>query len=168
MMNKILQNLINTEEVASFTDNVIVRTEEEEGHDKVVEEVIKRLAENDLYVKLEKCKWKVRKVKFLGVVIELEEIKMEEEKIKMVLYQTTSNGVKDVQKFLGLAKYYRQFVKDFLSIAKPLHNFVKKNQKWDQTEKQEKAFRELKERFTEELVLAAPDLDKMKIEVDAC
>jgi len=107
MMNKILQNLINTEEVASFTNNVIVRTEEEEGHDKVVEEVIKRLAENDLYVKLEKCKWKVRKVKFLGVVIELEEIKMEEENIKMVLYQTTPNRVKDVQKFLGLAKYYR-------------------------------------------------------------
>jgi len=69
--------------VASFTD--IVRTEEREGHDEIVEEVIKRLAENDLYIKLEKYKWKMREVGYLGVVIGLEEIKIEEEKMKMVL-----------------------------------------------------------------------------------
>jgi len=46
-----------------------VRTEEENEHDEVVEEVVKRLAENNSYMKLEKCKWKVRKVRFLGVVI---------------------------------------------------------------------------------------------------
>jgi len=55
MINKILQRLINTEEVASFIDDVIVRTEEE-GHNKVVEETVKRLVENDLYVKQEKYK----------------------------------------------------------------------------------------------------------------
>ena len=55
IMNKILQNLINTGKVASFIDNVIVGIEEEKVHDEVVEEVVKRLAENDLYVKLEKC-----------------------------------------------------------------------------------------------------------------
>jgi len=55
MMNKILQNLINTGIVVSFIDNVIIRTEGEEGNDELVEEVVKRLAENDLYVKLEKC-----------------------------------------------------------------------------------------------------------------
>jgi len=54
MMNKILQDLINTGEVASFIDNVIVETEEEKEHDEIVEEVVKRLAENNLYVKLEK------------------------------------------------------------------------------------------------------------------
>jgi len=56
MMNKILWNLINTRKVASFVDNVIVGTEEEKGHDEIVEEVVKRLAENDLYVKPEKYK----------------------------------------------------------------------------------------------------------------
>jgi len=56
MMNKILWDLINIGKVVSFIDNIIVGTEEEKGHDKIVEEVIKRLAENDLYVKLEKCK----------------------------------------------------------------------------------------------------------------
>ena len=84
-MNKILQNLINTGKMGSFIDNVIIGTEGEEEHDEIVEEEVKRLAENDLYVKPEKYKWKVREVGFLGVVIGLEGIKMEEEKVKDVL-----------------------------------------------------------------------------------
>jgi len=56
MMNEILWNLINIGKVASFINDVIVETEMEEGHDEVVEEVVKRLAENDLYIKPEKCK----------------------------------------------------------------------------------------------------------------
>jgi len=65
-----------------------------------------------------------------------------------------------VQKFLGLANYYRQFIKGFVLIARPLHDMVKKDKKWEWIEKQEKAFSELKKRFTKEPVLAAPDLDK--------
>ena len=85
MMNELLRDLINTEKVVVFIDDVIVGTETEEGHDKLVMEVIKRLEENNLYVKLEKCKWKVREVEFLGVVIGPEGIKMEKGKVKGVL-----------------------------------------------------------------------------------
>ena len=85
MMNKLLQDLINIGKVVAFIDDVIVETEEEEGHNELVAEVIKRIEENDLYVKLEKCKWKVREVGFLEVVIGPEGIKMEEEKVKGVL-----------------------------------------------------------------------------------
>ena len=131
MMNKLLRDLINTRKVAAFIDNVIVGTETEDGHDKIVAEVIKRLEENDLYVKPKKCKWKVREVGFLGVVIGPEEIKIEEEKVKGVLDWLAPKCVKDVQKFLGLANYYRQFIEGFASIARPLHNIVKKDQKWD-------------------------------------
>ena len=84
-MNKILWDLINTGKVASVIDDVIVGMEKEEGHDKVVEEVLKRLVDNNLYVKIEKYKWKVREVGFLEVVIRLEGIKMEKEKVKEVL-----------------------------------------------------------------------------------
>ena len=128
-MNKILQDLINTREVASFLDNVIVGIEEEKGYDEVVEEVVKMLAENDLYIKPEKCKWKIRKVEFLGVVIRSERIKMEEEKIVEVLKQPTPKKVKYVQKFLRLANYYQQFIKNFTVIARLLHDLVKKDQK---------------------------------------
>ena len=130
--------------------------------------MIKRLEENDLYVKPEKYKWKVREVGFLGVVIGEEGIKMEEEKVKGVLNWPTPRCVKDVQKFLGLANYYRRFIEGFASIARPLHDMVKKDKKWDWTEKQEKAFRELKERFTKEPVLAALDLDKKNEDGSRC
>ena len=61
MMNEILKNLINTRKVASFIDNVIVWIEIKKEYNRIVEEVIKRLVENNLYIKLEKCKWKVKK-----------------------------------------------------------------------------------------------------------
>ena len=64
-MNKILWNFINTGEVVNFINNIIIGTEEEERYNKVVEKVVKRLAENNLYIKLEKYKWKIQEVEFL-------------------------------------------------------------------------------------------------------
>ena len=69
MMNKILRDIINEEKVVAFVDDVMAGTEIEEGHNKIVEEVLKRLEENDLYVKPEKYIWKVQKIGFLEVVI---------------------------------------------------------------------------------------------------
>ena len=136
--------------------------EEEEGHNELVAEVAKRLEETDLYMKPEKCKQKMREVEFIGVVIGLEEIKMEEEKVREVLDWPTPKCVKNIQKFLGLVNYYHQFIQGFATIARLLHDMVKKDQKWEQTKRQKEAFRELKERFTKKL-----DLDKkMRMEVD--
>ena len=135
MINKLLRNLINTRKVAAFIYDVIIGTETEEENDELVAEIIKRLEENNLYVKLEKCKWKMREVGFLGVVIGPEGIKMEEEKVKGVLDWPIPQCVKDVQKFLELANYYHQFIKGFASIARPLHDMVKKDKKWEWTEK---------------------------------
>jgi len=99
MMNELLRDLINIGKVAAFIDDMIVGTETEEEHDKIVAEIIRRLEENDLYVKPEKCKWKVKEVGFLGVVIGPDGIKMEEEKVKGVLEWLTPKYVKDVQNF---------------------------------------------------------------------
>ena len=96
MMNKLLRDLINTGKMVVFIDDVIIGMEMEDGHDEIVEEVIRRLEENNLYVKLEKCKWKIWEVGFLGVVIGPERIKMEKEKMKGVLEWLTSKCVKDV------------------------------------------------------------------------
>jgi len=135
MMNELLRDLINMGKVAIFINDVIVGTETEEGHDELVAEVIRRLEENDLYVKPEKCKWKVKEVEFLGVVIGLEGIKMEKEKVKGVLEWPTPKCVKDVQKFLGLANYYCWFIEGFAIVARPLHDMVKKDKKWEWTER---------------------------------
>ena len=101
-----------------------------DSHDKLVEEVLRRLEENDLFVKPEKCKWKVREVKFLGVVIGPKGIEIQREKVEGVLSWLAPRNVKEVQKFLGLANYYRRFIKNFVRIAAPLHVLVRKEQKW--------------------------------------
>ena len=82
--------------VAAFIDDIIVGTETEEGYNEIVAEIIKKLEKNDLYVKPEKCKWKVKEVGFLGMVIGFERIKMEEEKVKGVLEWPTPISVKNI------------------------------------------------------------------------
>ena len=71
----------------------------------------------------------MREIEFLGVVIGPEGIKIEKEKVKGVLEWLTPKYVKDVQKFLGLANYYRQFIEGFAMVARPLHDMVKKDKK---------------------------------------
>jgi len=64
--------------------------------------------------------------------------------------------------------YYHWFIEGFATVARPLHDLVKKDKKWEWTEREKKVFKELKERFTKEPVLTAPDIDKkMRMEVDA-
>jgi len=129
MMNDLLRDLVVEEKVAVFIDDVMITTETEEGHDEIVEEVLRRLEENDLFVKLEKCVWKVKEVGFLEVITGEDGVRIEKEKVQGVIEWLVPRSVKDVQKFLGLAKYYRQFVKDFAKIAKPLHEMMRKETK---------------------------------------
>jgi len=85
MMNEILRDLINKGKVAVFVDDILVEMETEERHDEIVEEILKRLEENDLYIKSEKYVWKVWKIGFLGIIIGPNGIEMKKEKIDGVL-----------------------------------------------------------------------------------
>ena len=76
--------------------------------------------------------------------------------------------VKEVQYFLGFGNFYRCFIKEFLELAQPLNDLLKKDKKFEWTSSQQHAFETLKKRFTEELVLMMPDHSKpFQIEVDA-
>ena len=159
--------MINQGNMATFIDDIIVATETEEGHDKVIEEVLKWLKKNNLFVKPEKCQCKVKEVKSLGVVIGPKEVEIQKEKVEGVLNWPTPRNVKKMQKFLGLANYYRWFIKDFVKLAVLLHVLVRKEEKWRWEKKQKEAFEKLKKVFTTKLVLAILDLDKkMWVEAD--
>jgi len=167
MMNEIMRDLINEGKVTVFVDDVLVGTDSEEGHNEIVAEVLKRLEENNLYVKPEKCSWKTSKVNFLGVVMGQGKIEMEEEKVEGVLNWPVPKTVRDVRKFLGLANYYRRFVKNFAILAKPLNLLTRKEEKWRWEEAQQKAFEQLKGIFTMRPLLVAPELDKeFRVEAD--
>ena len=73
--------MVVEEKVAVFIGDIIVAIETKEGHDNIAEEVLRRLEENDLFVKLEKCMWKVREVGFLEVAIRSDGIRMEKKKV---------------------------------------------------------------------------------------
>ena len=81
MMNDLLRDMIEKEEVVAFIDDMMIATETEEEHDKIVEEVLRRIEENDLFVKPKKCVWKVREVGFLVVIIVSDGVRMEKEKV---------------------------------------------------------------------------------------
>jgi len=129
IINDLFHNLINQRDMATFINNILVATNIEEGHNKLVEEVLNRLEENNLFLKPEKYKWKVREVEFLGVVIGPKGVEMQKEKVEGVLNWPASRNVKEVQKFLGLANYYRRFIKNFARIAALLHMLIRKEQK---------------------------------------
>jgi len=168
MINEILRDLINEGKVAAFIDDVLVGTETEEGHDEIVEKILRRLEGNNLYIKLEKCVWKARKIGFLGVVIGPNGIEMEKEKVEGVLSWPQPKNVKNVIKFLGLTNYYRRFIKDFARVARPMNMLTRKDEKWTWGDNQQKTFKELNQIFTTKSVLAALDLDKeFRVEVDA-
>ena len=130
MMNEILRDIINEGKVAAFVDNMLIGTEIEKGHNEIVEEVLKRLEENDLYIKPEKCVWKVQKIRFLGVVIGPDGIEIEKEKMDEVLSWPEPKNVKDIRKFLGLTNYYRRFIKNFAQVVRPMNVLMKKDVKW--------------------------------------
>jgi len=168
IMNDILRDLIDTGDIAAFMDDVLVGTEDEKKHNEIVGEVLRRIEENDLYIKPEKYVWKVKEIDFLGLVMGAEGIKMQEKKVTGVLEWPRPKMVKEVQKFLGLANYYRRFIKDFAKLAKPLYKLVRKDKKWNWEEEQKVAFKELKRVFTIRPVLVVPNLDKeMRVEADA-
>jgi len=92
--------------------------------------ITRRLEENNLYIKPEKYVWKSRKIGFLGVVIGPNRIEMETEKMNGVLSWPQPKNVKDVRKFLGLANYYKRFIKDFARVARPMNVLTQKDKKW--------------------------------------
>jgi len=129
MMNNLFRDLINQGDTVIFINDILVAMDMEERHNELVEEILKRLEENDLFVKPKKCKWKVREVEFLEVVISPKGVEMQKEKVEGVLNWLAPRNIKEVQKFLGLANYYRRFIKDFARIAVPSHVLVRKEQK---------------------------------------
>ena len=115
--------------MATFINDIIIATEIKKEHDEIVEKVLKQFKKNDLFVKLEKCQQKVKEVEFLGVVIGPKGVEMQKDKIEGVLNWPTLKNVKEMQKFLESANYYRQFIKDFAKLAAPLYVLVRKEEK---------------------------------------
>ena len=96
---------------------IFTKMDNQEEHDRIMLEVLRRLEENDLFVKLEKCTFKAMEVEFLGMIVGTEGIKMNQSKVSAILDWPTPKNVRGVRSFLGLANFYQPFIQDYAKVA---------------------------------------------------
>ena len=140
-----------------YLDDVLVYSRTFDEHLQHLRLVFDRFREAGLKLKPRKCFFGQKHVKFLGHVISPEGVQPDPAKIEAIKKYPVPRKVKDVRAFLGLANYYRKFVKDFAKIAGPLHELTKKGLKFQWTNECQAAFDLLKTALTQAPILAYPD-----------
>jgi hypothetical protein len=143
--------------VIVFLDDILIYSKSLADHKKHVRMVLDLLRKNKLYAKESKCEFFQTSVSFLGHVVSAEGISMEEDKIKAIQEWPTPTNASGIRSFLGLAGYYRRFVRNFSKIASPLSELLHKDKPFEWKEKQQKSFDELKTAVSSGPVLILPD-----------
>ena len=156
MMNQVFSSCLDNF-VVVFIDDILVYSKDKEEHEQHLRKVLQILRENQLYAKFSKCEFWLEKVSFLGHFISKEGVSVDPAKIEAVRDWPAPKNMTEVRSFLGLAGYYRRFVKDFSKIARPMTNLMKKDKKFEWSKECELAFQTLKERLTTATVLTLPD-----------
>jgi hypothetical protein len=169
MMNTEFADIIATGKVIIYMDDILVATRNDlEEHRQLVHQILARLQKMDLYLKPAKCTFETRKIEFLGVILEDGTVTMDPVKVAGVEEWKEPKTVKDIHKFLGFCNFYRCFIRNFSSIAKPLNTLLKKDVKWNFGNTEKTVFEQLKKLICEEPVLIQPDQTKpFEVEVDA-
>ena len=131
-------------------------------------EVLKHLRVNDLFVKPEKCRFRVTEVDFLGMIVSRNGIKMDPEKVNAILKWSEPMNVKQVRAFLGLGNFYRRFIMDYAIISRPMVDLTHKDVLFNFSDKEKASFKALKAAFTTAPVLQYPNQDReFRLETDA-
>lgn len=164
-MNQVLQPFLNKFEV--YFDDIPIYSCICEDHLLHLNSVFSVLHDNHLVINLKKCSFLQPQINFLGFLISKDDIAVDPKKIEAINNWQQPKSVRDVQCFLGLASFYRKFIKNFSSIAEPLTNCLKKNNFiWGK--EQIGSFNPLKKLLASSPVLALPDFHKpFEVNVDA-
>lgn len=146
--------------VVVYFDDILVFSESLEDHVIHLRDVLQVLRNERLYANMEKCTFGVDKLIFLGCVVSSKGVHVDEAKIDAIKTWPQPTNLQQVHSFLGLDSFYRPFVKDFSTIASPLHALSKKNAPFIWGPSQATAFEELKNLLTHAPLLALPNFDK--------
>jgi len=168
MMNDIFRTLIAEGIVVVYLDDILIFTETEEQHEQAVWRVLEVLAEHKLFLRPEKCEFHRKRIEYLGLVISENKVEMDPVKVARVRDWPTPENQTDVQAFIGFVNFYRRFIRDFSTIARPLFDLTRSDKAWNWDTKEQEAFKRLKMAVTTALVLVSPqDLEPFRIEADS-
>jgi hypothetical protein len=168
MMNDIFRDMLNEGWVIIYMDDILIYSNDPEEHRKRTLRVLQRLCEHDLFLKAEKCKFDMKEVEYLGLIISENKIAMDPTKLAGIRDWPAPTNVKGVRSFLGFGNFYRRFIGHFAEVARLLNALTKKDQVFNWTTECQEAFEALKRKFSETPVLLMPDTEKpFTIESDA-
>jgi len=156
MMNDIFRTLIAKGIIVVYLDNILIFTETEEEHKQVVQRVLEVLAEHKLFLRPEKCEFHQKQIEYLGLVISENKVEMDPVKVAGVCDWPILENRTDVQAFIGFVNFYRRFIQDFSTIARPLFNLTRSDKAWNWDTKEQDAFKHLKTAVTTAPVLVLP------------
>ncbi|WVZ93606.1 LOW QUALITY PROTEIN: hypothetical protein U9M48_039572 [Paspalum notatum var. saurae] len=125
MMNSVFMNELD-KFVVVFIDDILIYSKNEEEHREHLRIVLTRLREHKLYAKFSKCAFWLKEVSFLGHILSEKGVAVDPSKVESVLNWKQPESVTEIRSFLGLAGYYRRFIKDFSKTAKPMTSLTKK------------------------------------------
>ena len=139
LMNHVFRPFLD-QFVMVFIDDILMYSKDHEDHDTHLRVVLETLRKEQLYAKMSKCEFWVKKVSFLGHIISKEGIRVDPRKIEVTLEWKPPRSVTKVRGFLGLAGYYKRFVKGFSMTATPMKRLLQKNVRLEWSEKCQASF----------------------------
>lgn len=159
LMDRVIPATLRTE-VFVYLDDLLVISDTFERHMEVLQEVARCLRLAGLTINVEKSKFCVTEVRYLGHVVGNGIIRADPEKISAITEFPTPRSVKQVRRFLGMSGWYRKFIRNYAAISTPLTDLLKANRKFVWTEESQKSFEELKSILSSAPVLHSPDFSQ--------
>src|SRR3979490_1279701 len=154
--------------ICVYIDDILIYSKDRAKHRSVTRRVLEQLREQNLLLRKEKCEFEQTCIEYLGLIISEGKVEMDPVKVRGVTEWPMPKSQKEVQSFLGFANFYRRFIKDFSSHARPLFDLIKKEVQCKWGEDEEGALRKLKDHITSAPVLTFPDDAWMyQVEADA-
>ena len=157
-MNDSFHDMIAEGWLVIYMDDLLIYSPDTTLHEECTKRVLQRMAELDLHLKLEKCKFTTDEVEYLGMIVKPGQLAMDPVKLDGIASWPTPTKVKDVRSFLGFANFYRHFISDYSNVARPLLDLTKKNLPWNWSPSCQASFDSLKRLFLSKPVLHLPDL----------
>lgn len=160
--NTMMAFLIN-KGVQIYLDDIVIYSRTKEEHEQLPWHVFEILQKQKFQVKISKCKFFAKRLKYLGHVVSKDGVQANPAKLAIIREYPRPLSKASIMSFIGLCSYFRRYVKNFFHIARPLKMLLKKNVPFVWTESQRNAFEALKKALAEEVTLAFPDFSQMFI-----